>query len=285
MKRILLFLFTLLSISQARASDTLTIRQVFNFNVGDTFDYREITFNQCVNFFAESYLRKIVIQKSYSANQDTIYYQYDLPYGTNSWPFSGNQFFKVTQFDTITNLDSFAIYLTEPLLLPSYPAGCTSAEYDTTTYCDYRSDSVTIGCFESADFFRYTNHLGITYFGMIGGGDPCGGNGTSYELIHFANDSMHCGYDILDGVTDISRTSKTYLYPNPSTEQVHLSYTGAGSTNTKFIIVDILGQLMYQSSVSQSESTHDISGLTAGIYTWRLVTDGMTIKTGKVVKQ
>ena len=112
MKSMLLSFFVLLSLSQLRASDTLTIRQVFNFNVGDTFDYRLTQFNQCVGFSTTAYVRKIVIQKSYSIAQDTIYYQYNLPLG------NGSPFFYVSQFDTITNLDSFAIHLTDSILSP-----------------------------------------------------------------------------------------------------------------------------------------------------------------------
>ena len=39
MKRIILLIFVSLSILQAKASDTLTLRQIYNFDVGDTFDY------------------------------------------------------------------------------------------------------------------------------------------------------------------------------------------------------------------------------------------------------
>jgi hypothetical protein len=66
--------------------------------------------------------------------------------------------------------------------------------------------------------------------------------------------------------------------------------------NARFIITDILGQDIYSSPVAQNETTHDISKLSAGIYTWRVVSpqtpkgglntsDVEIIKTGKVVKE
>lgn len=108
MKQILLTLFSLTLLLQAKASDTLTLRQVFNFNVGDTFDYRETYTNNCMGIFTQSYLRKIVISKSYNASQDTIYYEYNVSGG--DWWQSSNSFFNVGAFDTITNLDSSVLF-------------------------------------------------------------------------------------------------------------------------------------------------------------------------------
>jgi hypothetical protein len=255
---------------------------VFNFNVGDTFDYKQTSFNQCVGFFEISYLRKVVVQKSYSINQDTIYYQYSLSYGNG---LGGNQFLNVSPFDTITNLDSFAIYLTEPLLSTGNSAGCVSRNYDTTFYFGYASDSIGIGCFESRDFFRYTNRLGMTYYNLSGGGDPCGSNGNTYELIHFANDSMHFGYDVLDGFFDLSKISNAYLYPTSTHGLFHLSFPDAGLHSAYLILTDLLGQQVYSSPITGSETTHDISYLSSGLYTWRIISDNATIKTGKIIKQ
>ena len=279
MKSMLLSFFVLLSLSQVRASDTLTIRQVFNFNVGDTFDYRLTQFNQCVGFSTTAYVRKIVIQKSYSIAQDTIYYQYNLPLG------NGSPFFYVSQFDTITNLDSFAIHLTDSILSPGNTAGCTSARYDTTMMCGYASDSTSISCFESAHFIRYTNRLGMTCFNMAGGGDPCGSNGSTYELIHFMNDSMHCGFDILDGAFDLSKTPNVHLNPNPTTDQIHLSISDMNGSDYQLTLTDLLSQEVYTSSITKSESTHEISNLSSGMYMWRVIENNAIIRSGKIVKQ
>jgi hypothetical protein len=49
-------------------------------------------------------------------------------------------------------------------------------------------------------------------------------------------------------------------------------------------LTDLLGQEVYSSGISAKETTHDISELPVGIYTWRINTNGGIIKTGKVVK-
>jgi dipeptidase len=88
MKRILLSFFILLSLSQAKASDSLTVRQVYSFNVGDTFDYRQTVANYDYNLFTTTYSRVVISQKYISPLQDTFIYN-------NNW--------------VITNLDSIAL--------------------------------------------------------------------------------------------------------------------------------------------------------------------------------
>jgi hypothetical protein len=98
MKRILLFLFILLSLSEVKASDTLTIRQVFNFNVGDTFDYRSTLTNNPGEgpiYYGQTYSRYIISAKTLSAGSDTVTY-------------IRHQVYPLDRFDTLvyTNLDS-----------------------------------------------------------------------------------------------------------------------------------------------------------------------------------
>ena len=93
-----------------------------------------------------------------------------------------------------------------------------------------------------------------------------------------------CG--LLTGISSrVSSNPEICLYPNPTSDQLHLSYSDAGAYNAQFIMTDILGQEVYSSPVTQSETTHDISKLSAGMYTWRVVADNNIIKTGKVVKE
>ena len=73
MKRILLLLFILISLSKVKASDTLTVRQIFNFNVGDTFDYA-YNFSFSGGFNSRTYSRFVITSKTTSIGNDTITY-------------------------------------------------------------------------------------------------------------------------------------------------------------------------------------------------------------------
>jgi|GEM_PF-3671944 len=289
MRQVILLAIIILSLSYANASDTLTVRQVYNFNVGDTFDYSYYDFNDYVQYYYTTYIRKVIIGKAYSPNQDTIYYQYNVSqYGTRINP---SQFIDIAPYDTITNLDSFAIYQTEALLSPTSSAMCNSAEYDTTSYFAYRSDSIKVNCFESNYTFRYTVGLGMTFYNQTFGGDPCTGTqfcitGFTYQLIRFANDSIHLGYNIIDGEKNLS-TCSIAVYPDPAKDIIHLINPANMRSDAHFIMADMLGQIVYDSpyNIGQQKSTFDISNVQSGMYTWRVVTDNQTIKTGKIIKE
>jgi hypothetical protein len=90
---------------------------------------------------------------------------------------------------------------------------------------------------------------------------------------------------LLTGISNIAGNQLINLYPNPSTGQVLLSISDASPYNAQLMLSDILGQAVYSSPISSSESTHDISSLSAGIYTWRLMQNNTIIKTGKIVKE
>jgi hypothetical protein len=113
-------------------------------------------------------------------------------------------------------------------------------------------------------------------------------NTSETILIYFSDGYRRFGtpyYDYLSVTNTSPDKVNISLYPNPTADLLHLSITSAGLTNTELIITDILGQEIYSLSVAQSETTHDISRLASGIYTWRVVQNNSIIKTGKVVKQ
>jgi len=100
---------------------------------------------------------------------------------------------------------------------------------------------------------------------------------------------------LLTSINKIPNTSSIHLYPNPTSDQLHLSIISMNSSAYQLILTDILGQEVYSSSIAQSETTHDISGLSSGIYTWRIspqtpegglnTNSNGSITTGKVIKE
>ena len=91
--------------------------------------------------------------------------------------------------------------------------------------------------------------------------------------------------DKIDVYNFINSINSKYLYPNPTSDQLHLSISDFNGSNYQLILIDILGQEVYYSPVKESETTHDISRLASGIYTWRLITDNTIISTGKLIKE
>ncbi|MBS1685527.1 MAG: T9SS type A sorting domain-containing protein [Bacteroidetes bacterium] len=188
MKKMLFLSLSILASILGRASDTLTVRQVYNFSIGDTFDYRGFVHSSDIGPSSYlSYYRHIVTQKNYSTNSDTIYYTYyDPDRGYSS--------------DTITDLDSIAIFE-----IPNIYSSCNmSYTVDTGTFLGMPANSVDISCFESggqdivAESIGKVKHVrsSIDYSGT-------GYNASGWQLIYYAHDSIQAGtpYYIANGST------------------------------------------------------------------------------------
>ena len=88
MKKILLLLVILPLIFSAKASDTLTVRQAFDFNIGDTLDYESHIlaryFPAYLNYEGYGYYRMVVTGKSYSTDSLTLTYLYNIQSAANA---------------------------------------------------------------------------------------------------------------------------------------------------------------------------------------------------------
>ncbi|MCW3126314.1 MAG: hypothetical protein JWO03_1972 [Bacteroidetes bacterium] len=272
MKKTLLLVIFLSALYSARASDTLTIRQVFNFNVGDTFDYRKYIESVDYGFHTTTYKRKVLLQKTYSTNNDTIFTLYSISPGN------------ITQLDTITNLDSFAV-----LKVPNQDTFCQYFySFDTSTYSGYTSNTSNESCFENAIYYRFTDGLGITLKDLRWIGQS--GVGTNYdieELIYYSNGVKIIGspYAVIGIRETIASNSLISIYPTPASDVLHLLFSGMSRHSTRLILSNLIGQEVYSSPITDTETTHDISKLPSGIYTWRIMSDDAILKTGKVVKK
>jgi hypothetical protein len=189
--RYCLFFMCCILAGHAKASDTLTVRQVYSFNVGDTFDFSESFSSSDIGVASVSYSRKVLHQKVYSIDLDTIYLAFDLfQYGSAAG----------IEIDTITNLDSAAV---SQIQIQVYDTSCTLYFHtDTTTYPHYLSNSLGIGCFESDANYIVTKGLGLTQSGSGSIGANGSGADTYLEkLIYYGNDSVRYGtpYYIADG--------------------------------------------------------------------------------------
>jgi hypothetical protein len=89
---------------------------------------------------------------------------------------------------------------------------------------------------------------------------------------------------LLTSINESSEAKSISIYPSPSNSILSISIS---DLNKPFNIslFNLLGQEMYSSTISETETTHDISSLPSGIYTWRIVSDNTIVKTGKIVKE
>jgi hypothetical protein len=224
MKKLILLTALLIALLFVRANDTLTRAQVYNFDVGDTFDYKIETYSTLPFNKADHYVfvRHVIEGKTISANADSIYYQVRKE---TVWQSS---------FETwlVTNLDSSPIYF-DTL---QCPGGQTSlliqgnSAYNGRVTNKYRY--ITVGCGLDTTF-----GAGI---GVIHASDGYGdGTGAYYNvtttLIYYSKGTEKYGspYYNFTGEELLSYTpipeecaewiSEIYkLYPYPSPTAVNL---------------------------------------------------------------
>jgi hypothetical protein len=270
MKKILLLLFIFASISAVKASDTLTVRQVYNFNVGDTFDYIITTVDNDIGYYNTSFSRMVIVQKTLNVTQDTLTYIY------------ADNTHKV-----YTNLDSIAVYQIDSNQGPYNVATFV----DTTSFPGSISNSISANNLDGGTTTILTDSLGaIDIKTSMVANNPQLINTFETRLIYFSNGFRHWGSPYYDqyaythaGIAEM-HLSKITISPNPTNGTFHLSLNEVNQ-GYQFILSDLLGKELLSHTISQSEISLDISNIASGLYTWRLVSENETVKTGKVVKQ
>jgi hypothetical protein len=267
MKRTLLLFVLLSSLHSARASDTLIVRDVFNFSIGDTFNYRLLQGETSpIYHYNYTYWTNVIVGKDISPGNDTISYTLSRD--------------GLLETFIVTHLDSTVISYTDtpvsgPNCLRTFTKDSSSTGF---------SNTVRWGCDFNGESYKYMRGLGLVYKTEASDWNM---GGTYTALVSY----------IKNGVTDTTSyirlatndmediNSVLSLFPNPANTLVNLSLVTANHTKTVLILTDLLGQQVYTSTISEIETTHDISSLPSGIYTWRIVSENTILKTGKIVKQ
>lgn len=295
MKKLLLPLFLICSLFSGKASDTLTVRQVFDFHVGDTLDYKTYLTCYCQANAGNippnyCYYRYIVTSRDTSLTGDTIYYTYDV-HQTGTC----NMFIFRPLQSSYSHRDSILYRADSPYdsvyaLLDTIISGHTSNQY----YVTRSSKPITSYGIPSqvGDTFIASPNLGMifsSYYDVTGNQDPPYipfENHYRSELIYYANGSTRYGipYDIAAGTSALTGRLLATVYPNPVSDRFILVF-GENTAQYHLALSDIFGRIVYETVISSEQSAHDISTLSFGLYLWRIESDHGTIQSGKLIKQ
>ncbi|MBS1596374.1 MAG: T9SS type A sorting domain-containing protein [Bacteroidetes bacterium] len=279
MKKTLPLLIFLLAMLLGKASDTLTVRQVFNFDVGDTFDYKihhdywhhtsggGTTYQDT----GTAFFRYIIIGRTFNTDSTSIQYILQNTYPSLGSPNTLNY----------SHLDSSIIYYTTGA---SPFTGLLKAGRDSLNQLSdtifYGQSGVFIHTIykEALGLLKYETELDAEFFV------------EKYDstLIFYSNGNMRIGepyYDQLTGIKDEIDDRKIALSPNPVNAIVHLSFTHLYPNSTRLILTDVLSNQVYAADINSAESDHNISHLSPGIYLWRIESPTGTIRSGKLIKQ
>jgi hypothetical protein len=293
MKTKLIILFLALSIA-THSQEIMSTGQVFDFNVGDIFQYKSSLQNQPPNA-----LTKEVIEKYYSENSDTLfyvmhrmYYQQDVEfYPEPHWVYN---FGEDTTIEQYTNLDSLILdyfpYLCYDYLVLYYD---NDFDYDTIIeyselLCDRFSNgfdcSFPLSAVE-ADYYsyRFGEGLGIIKETVIYGSGAFYGPSTAKSLTFYSKGDEICGtMDSLTFNPIVIEKINLDVFPDPVVDYLFIRFDDAHSA---FIELFDLNGRKITSEIMESKSTLlDLTWLKSGMYVVK-ITSNNNVVTKKIVKE
>lgn len=262
MNKLLLFVFFhFIFISASKGQNYLTFGQVYNYDVGDVIQTRY--FKGVPSTY--TYVTKTVLNKTFSVNNDTIFYTVNFDSFTTPAGFTNN----ITVTDTVTHLnDSATTHHNE--------TSCTGTQ--SSIYQDYCNKSVwrispapSVSCGSSTiqedtyliegvggPFLLYTLHpfsSSVPYLQVA--------------FIYYSKQSGSCGSRVTGIHETVMGLQQLFVYPNPATTELNVS-TSENSLIEQLSVFDVNGKQVLTTNSTESIS---VSRLTTGIYFIKVKTD------------
>lgn len=274
----LLLLFTACN---AYAGDTLTRAQVYNFNVGDTFDYRHFTASTqtgpdtfVTNTYI-SYTRQVVTNTFYSPDSLTKYIVRQQIYPTTLTP------------DTLilTNLQGQEVVIDTTLSNTGWPD--TSIVSPLPDFFGRTTNYITFFCCSPGwEEILFARGLGKVVDHSYGSVQFYSWN-DSTTLVYYGNDSVALGtpyYDFPTGIQQLNASNNSIsIFPTVNDGVFHVKITHAGALPVHLIVCDISGREVKQVSLTEPDNTVNITPASPGIYIWRAMGNSELIQAGKML--
>jgi len=287
MKCLFIFFCLLAALQSKAANDTLTRAQVYNFNVGDTFDYRILTIYQStpdgggMNFYDEYFKRVIVNEVQYFPLDSSIVIT-ELLYQV----LSNNEF--LSQGSLIFGFDSSHNYAFADAYNVGNCNGLCSIAFDTGYNQRVTNEAVFcggLGCW--AQDVTFASGLGLTntYIYWSDGGQ------TSEEwdttLIYYSKSGETWGTPatIVAGIPNINQQNSIInLFPTFNSGQFTLEADADNSSGYQLNIYDLAGREIKKVPINNGTNNIELN-TSAGMYLWSVMREGQLLKSGKLIIQ
>lgn len=283
MKRFFILLL-LFCASHVQANDTLTRAQVYNFNVGDTFDYRMYSHQWCGQPYPSdsisiSYSRFAITNIYYSQDSSVKYIQRKQEYPPPVF------------FDTLvlTNLTQFEVVLdysscrnawgtsgdTISINMHSSFNGRITNLFTQTVCPDYLSGEEVCA-----------DGLGITLNTISGGVQSCS-EVESTELVYYVKEQEVWGtpyYDFPSAVYPLNTTNEQIsLFPTVNNGTFNLKIANYNSATYQLTVYDLTGREMHRTTLNNSINDIELPHASPGMYLWNVTSQGTVLQSGKMV--
>ena len=287
MKKI--YLLLIISVFSVRSfSQTLipsTIGEVYNFEVGDTFE-TNCGFSPCPR--PPSYYNMIIIESKYSWGDSVIYIAKvnDVSSGTYSCQISGG---------SSTHTDSLIYTLLDSSIFWNhYHANACDSNgaciYDTvyidSTRNNRKSNKHYDGGGGGGNETIYAEGLGVIKDGSWSEDFLWPQGDCQLMYYHKANGEKWGTpyYFIVAGINDLNEENLTaYIFPNPSSGTFQLQLSEPSHQQTYFKLYDALGREVKRENISSITTTLNRENLSNGIYFWQAEAEGKILGRGKLV--
>lgn len=261
MKKLLFSILLLLTFSGIKALDTLTIRQIYDFDPGDTFHYHILSYGVLYSNPTSSLFTVTITGRWYSPGLDTIYYSRDRD--------------GIADTVAYTQLDA-KISLTDT---PSQYCPCFR-QYRSDTACGGTRNDIFWS--NGGDYFDYVYITGLgRVVGAYGRDD---GRQTDTSLNSYVKATRQ-------GQTPYYYTSASevaapaiHIYPNPAADMLRISYPDIQGTAT-IALHDMLGRTVWEQETNQIQSDYSIATLPSGIYVYEVRDRHQVIATGRLARE
>jgi hypothetical protein len=261
------------------AQDTLLIRDVFDFNVGDEFHYLE----DGSNYYGAPFTRKVdrirILAKEYSINKDTINYKRSIEgYSYNRVSLTQYEYHPhaYENVQSITDLDSNIFYY---MLLNYfdyakfpvdwevyYPYIDISDSSASISYCNTIVNSYEFSDFSVSELAEYGNGLGLTRY--FQSDESCTCTVKDYSMIYYKKGVDSCGtpdYRTNTGLSTKFKDIHISLYPNPFNVVLNMEVPRS-LIGSHCEIFDITGNKLLLTILQDCKSVIDLQFLDSGTY-------------------
>ena len=274
MKKITIpFLIVVLNLFQhLNGQTTMTLRDVFDFNINDEFQYKLSSWGYPLMNMPPNAQKFIITGKRFSANNDTVIYKRSVTGYTSNYTspptsltytfYAYNDSVKYTSLsDTLKDIykrDS-CYFLLDTL-------------YNSSSFCNrlvYESYTCGNCCDESITYDTiYGKGLGLVKYKYYQSGNNIN---EETDLIYYKKDTLVCGTPDTtttkpNGISQISGLNTNIsIYPNPASTSIQVTLSG-NIESASLQITDMLGKSVKQITFATQHNTLNIADLSEGVY-------------------
>lgn len=268
------------------SQELMTIREAFNFEIGDKFQHRISGLLISGNYISPNADRISIINKYYSIGQDTLFYvEHHDSYNTQvSWEGGPHLVYNFwTRTDTIfyVDLDSSLLYFDQGFEFSQY-------SYQSAELCD----SLIQGCsyylgpgFENDKYIdEYGKGLGHTFSkdSIYQYPSPW----STIELFYYKKGDLSCGSPDLTTVgikEPLIELEDFSIYPNPVESTIFLN-NQTNQDEFQLSILSAIGESIMKMHLRGKTNSIDINHLKSGLYLLNFKTDNKNV-TIKLIKK